>query len=514
MNTSLFRRMRSLSLQGRLLAQIAGALFITIGTGLAVTLVQTTKITSDQSVASSKELALTVSKAIQTFGETGDMDGLKLFLENMKKAGEGDLSIVDVHAVRAPLTEADYGAREGGEPRDDKDKEALQSGESKQELDRAAGTVRFIMPMLNEEQCVGCHASKEVNSKVLGLASVTLSTAASDAAVANMNKLISGVLAALLVLVTGLFVFILRRSLVRPLGGIAARLSDASESVAFASSRAAESGRDLAGAADEQAALTRDAHRLLEAAVSSARDGAGEMKHASRQAAAARSSTEEGRKVAGRMAEAMDNIKASTDKTVKILNTVDEIAFQTNLLALNAAVEAARAGDAGKGFSVVAEEVRALALRSAEAAKTTGGHIAEARQHAEIGRQVSHEVAELLQLIMRGIQSVAQIIDKNAAAAETQVQDMENVNASVDQIGALTQTNAGHARNTAESSEDLSQQALQLNALVQELAGMVGGAAGAGEAPAAEEEVSPETEIEPEPESESEPEALEPSESQ
>src|SRR6185295_12799038 len=103
----------------------------------------------------------------------------------------------------------------------------------------------------------------------------------------------------------------------------------------------------------------------------------------------ARDAAEGSKGAMDRMGSAIGKIKQSADQTARIIKTIDEIAFQTKLLALNAAVEAARAGDAGKGFAVVAEEVRNLARRSAEAAKSTASLIEESQKNADRGVSVS-----------------------------------------------------------------------------------------------------------------------------
>ena len=103
-----------------------------------------------------------------------------------------------------------------------------------------------------------------------------------------------------------------------------------------------------------------------------------------------------------RMQEAIDQIHKSSDETAKIIKVIDEIAFQTNLLALNAAVEAARAGEAGKGFAVVAEEVRNLAIRSAEASKSTSNLIEASVKNAQHGVTISNDVVQGLSGYCRG----------------------------------------------------------------------------------------------------------------
>src|SRR6202012_5871046 len=112
--------------------------------------------------------------------------------------------------------------------------------------------------------------------------------------------------------------------------------------------------------------------------------------------AEAQSAANKGNMAMDRMSQAIDQIQKSAGETGKIIKVIDEIAFQTNLLALNAAVEAARAGEAGKGFAVVAEEVRNLAMRSAEAAKNTSALIEGSVNNAKNGVTIADEVAKSL----------------------------------------------------------------------------------------------------------------------
>ncbi len=163
---------------------------------------------------------------------------------------------------------------------------------------------------------------------------------------------------------------------------------------AAASGQISSGSQSLSQSSSEQASALEEISSSLQT-----KQNTSNAQEARRLSEAARTSTLKGVDSMQRLSAAMDQIKASSDSTAKIVKTIDEIAFQTNLLALNAAVEAARAGDAGKGFAVVAEEVRNLAMRSAEAAKNTSTLIEESVHKAEGGVSINQEVLKNLQEI-------------------------------------------------------------------------------------------------------------------
>jgi methyl-accepting chemotaxis protein len=252
----------------------------------------------------------------------------------------------------------------------------------------------------------------------------------------------------------------------RSLRGMVARVRASSDDIVHSSSEISEGAMDLSARTEQTAAS-------LEETASAMEEISATVKHTAEYALQATEIADHnadvalrGGEVIGQMVKTMEDIHASSNRIADIIGVIDGIAFQTNILALNAAVEAARAGESGRGFAVVAAEVRALAQRSAGAAREIKGLIGASVDQVEQGSRVVREAGDTMKDIVAGAERVKGLLGDIATGAREQSQGVGQVGTAVQELDQSTQQNAALVEQTAAASASLKALAVALSGQV------------------------------------------------
>lgn len=380
--------------------------------------------------------------------------------------------------------------------------EALKDGSLSEyhEVDPSINAVRYFLPVRLSKTCLICHGDPAQSQELWGndkgldptgtamenwkegevhgafeviqyldAADKQLEASITSAGwISGIGLVVMGVLFALL------SIRLVANSVIKPIRMIIRDISDGSRSLNSAASMVSRSSQTLAEGSVSQAASLEQSSAALEEVTSMTRANAESVNDTSRVAHEVRNSLETAETSMQGLYKAIELIKESADQTAVIIKSIQEISFQTNLLSLNAAVEAARAGEAGAGFAVVAEEVRSLAGRAAEAATNTTSLIESSQQNADRGFSAVTEVRKILDEIVGGVGEVSRLADQIATASSEQAEGVNQVNIGVNEVDRVTQDNAAIAEEVASSSESLNSEAVKMDRLVEQLTAIVG----------------------------------------
>ncbi len=245
-----------------------------------------------------------------------------------------------------------------------------------------------------------------------------------------------------------------------------ARVAETAQSIMATTSDTNTATNDLSQRTENQAATLEQTAAALDQLTASVKSAAEHAKSVDASVAKARSEAEKNGEIVASAVSAMGEIEESSQQITQVIGVIDDIAFQTNLLALNAGVEAARAGESGKGFAVVASEVRALAQRSADAAKEISGLIENSSRHVAQGTQLVGNAGEALTEIITQVNDISSMTSQIATSAEEQAIGLNEINLGVNQLDQATQQNAAMVQDSIKRGDTLASATDRLNTLI------------------------------------------------
>jgi len=350
------------------------------------------------------------------------------------------------------------------------------TGELFDEKVNGAAYISIFKPILNETSCHHCHGSSR---KVLGGLHVRTSveSAVQIARAARNQSLLIGAVgcAAMILAIYFLFQGMVNRPVQRLLdlagrmrGGdlshtlevrgrteishMTGRMNLVNQNLREMIGEMVAASNNLSSSASEQASALEETSASLEEMASMTHRNSEDAQAADQLMNAAKHVASQASQSMSQLTESMTKISRASEETSKIIKTIDEIAFQTNMLALNAAVEAARAGSAGAGFAVVANEVRTLAMRAAEAARTTSDLISGTAKNVDEGARLASTTAKAFSEVGSTMDKTAELVAAMAAASKEQALGIEQINKAVGEMDKTTQNFAATAEELAASA--------------------------------------------------------------
>ena len=276
-------------------------------------------------------------------------------------------------------------------------------------------------------------------------------------------------------LISILLAYFIIRSITKPINAVITGLQQSANDVTSASSQMSAASQSLAEGASKQAATIEETSSSLEEMSSMTKQNADNSGQADGLMHEAINVVNQANDSMSKLTVSMTEISKASEKTSKIIKTIDEIAFQTNLLALNAAVEAARAGEAGAGFAVVADEVRNLAMRAADAASETAQLIEGTMKKVNQGEGLVSDTNDAFVRVAESASKVGELVGEISTASKEQAEGIEQINRAVVEMDKVVQQNAAGAEESASSSAEMDNQAGNMNCYVGDLVAIVGG---------------------------------------
>jgi len=314
----------------------------------------------------------------------------------------------------------------------------------------------------------------EEEPKPVGTAEVYFSTRFMEESLRKLIVFMAVRVIVMSVCLVSILLFIVNLFFIKPISEVIRTLNTVGNEVSMASERLRAVGRQLAAGSSEQASAVEETSSSLEEIASAIQENMKNVTQANQLMVGTSLVVADSSVSMKELTASIAEIAETSEETRKVIKTIEEIAFQINLLALNAAVEAARAGNAGLGFAVVAQEVRNLAMRSRNAAGSTAALIESSVEKTRKGTEMVYKTAESFAKVRQGAEKVGDLLGKVAAFSQDQEHGIGYISKAMSEINKVTQESAAGSEETASAIEDIGSQTEHMKAIVGELVTLIG----------------------------------------